>query len=151
MPTMSLRVTGTSARSRCSTQSKPFSFGERAQPGAPITGLPASEPMRSRLPGSTGMPKCSTRPPAASIAAGITSRRSAMAEAPKTTINSASDAPSATSSCVSAPASCGTRASRTMAASAGASRSPSTSSVFLTTEGLSPGSSVETTATRRRT
>ena len=31
------------------------------------------------------MPKCSTRPPAASMPAGITSRRSAMAEAPNTT------------------------------------------------------------------
>ena len=37
-----------------------------------------------RLPGSTGMPKCSIVPPTASTAAGITSRRSAIAEAPNT-------------------------------------------------------------------
>ena len=35
------------------------------------------------------MPKCSMRPPTASTAAGITSRRSAMADAPNTTTSSA--------------------------------------------------------------
>ena len=35
------------------------------------------------------MPKCSIVPPTASTAAGITSRRSAMAEAPNTTTSSA--------------------------------------------------------------
>ena len=45
--------------------------------------------MSSRLPGSTGMPKCSIRPPHASIALGITSRRSVIAEAPKMTTISA--------------------------------------------------------------
>ena len=43
-----------------------------------------ARPSSSRLPGSTGMPKCSIAPPTVSIALGITSRRSAMAEAPKT-------------------------------------------------------------------
>ena len=41
------------------------------------------------LPGSTGMPKCSIRPPACSTAAGITSRRSTMTEAPCTSTISA--------------------------------------------------------------
>ena len=34
------RLTGRPASSRISTQSKPFSFGERAQPGAPSTACP---------------------------------------------------------------------------------------------------------------
>ena len=89
MPVMSARVTGRPASSRISTQSNPFSLGERAQPGAPSTGRPRAVPTSIRLPGSTGMPKCSMRPPTASIAAGMTSRRSAMAEAPNTMTSSA--------------------------------------------------------------
>ncbi len=73
------------ARSLFNTQSKPFSLGLRAQPGAPITGLPSTRPSTSRLPGSTGSPTCSTKPPAARIAAGMTSSASATAEAPNTT------------------------------------------------------------------
>ena len=84
MPVMSARLTGKPASSRISTQSKPFSFGERAQPGAPITACPRNRPISIRLPGSTGMPKCSIAPPMASTAAGMTSRRSAIAEAPNT-------------------------------------------------------------------
>ncbi len=75
--------------SRISTQSKPFSLGLRAQPGAPSTGRPPAAPISIRLPGSTGMPKCSIVPPTASTAAGMTSRRSAMAEAPNTMTSSA--------------------------------------------------------------
>ena len=67
---------------RCSTQSKPFSLGERQQPGSPSTRRSPTLASSSRLPGSTGMPKCSTTPPAASIAAGSTSLRSVIAEAP---------------------------------------------------------------------
>ena len=37
---MSASRIGTPASTRCSTQSKPFSFGERAQPGAPMIGVP---------------------------------------------------------------------------------------------------------------
>lgn len=59
---MSARVTGISAKTRCRIQLKPFSFGDRAQPGAPITGVPSIDPRRSEFPGSTGIPKCSTRP-----------------------------------------------------------------------------------------
>ena len=42
MPAMSSAVTSSPAISRSSTQSKPFSLGLRAQPGAPITGFPPS-------------------------------------------------------------------------------------------------------------
>ena len=74
---------------RCRIQSKPFSLGERAQPGAPRIGVAPRVASSSRLPGSTGMPNRSIRPPNASIAAGMTSRRSVMAEAPKMTSASA--------------------------------------------------------------
>ena len=77
-----LPSTGRSAISRRSTQSKPLTLGERAQPGRPSTGRSPMRPSSSRLPGSTGMPKWRTSPPQAVIAAGITSRRSVMAEAP---------------------------------------------------------------------
>ena len=40
MPVMSSRVTGMPASNRISTQSNPFSFGERAQPGAPSKVFP---------------------------------------------------------------------------------------------------------------
>ena len=60
MPMMAPRSTGTSAARRCSTQSKPLSLGERAQPGRPSTGTSPCRASSSRLPGSTGMPKCST-------------------------------------------------------------------------------------------
>ena len=142
------RCTGTPASTRPSTQSKPFSFGERAQPGAPITGLPSRSPSSSRLPGSTGMPKCSIRPPAASSAAGMTSRRSVMAEAPNTT--------SASQRSLDRAQRLGERvrlvraraAPRRCARRPGASRASRTPSVLSTTLGFRPGSSVETTPTR---
>ena len=68
---MSTSVTSMPAISRSSTQSKPFSLGLRAQPGAPSTGLPRYLPTTIRLPGSTGMPARMTSPPASRIAAGI--------------------------------------------------------------------------------
>ena len=49
---------------RSSTQSAPFSAGDRAQPGKPITGLSPNLPWKRRLPGSTGIPKRVTLPPA---------------------------------------------------------------------------------------
>ena len=82
MPMMSARVTAMPAAIRCNTQSKPFGLGERQQPGRPSTTRPSRCASSRRLPGSTGMPKCSTTPPAASIAAGSTSARSVIAEAP---------------------------------------------------------------------
>ena len=144
---MSARDTGRPASSRISIQSKPFSFGERAQPGAPRIGCPRACPISIRLPGSTGMPKCSIRPPTASTAAGITSRRSAMAEAPNTTTSSAPSFSTSSIALASAPCSCGTRRSATIVAPAGASRSSVTRSVLSTTLAASPGSSVETTPT----
>ncbi len=132
-PVMSSRGTGRPARSRISTQSKPFSFGLRAQPGAPSTGRPPAAPIINRLPGSTGMPKCSMRPPIASSAAGITSRRSAIAEAPNTMASSAPALSTSSSARASAARSCGTRRSATIVAPAGASRSAVIFSVFSIT------------------
>ena len=51
MPVISLRDTGRPASSRISTQSKPFSLGERAQPGAPITGWPRAVPDQHQIAG----------------------------------------------------------------------------------------------------
>ena len=48
---MSARVIGTSARTRCSTQSKPFSFGERAHPGAPMIGDSAAFGQQQQIAG----------------------------------------------------------------------------------------------------
>ena len=148
MPVRSARVTLRPASSRISTQSKPFSTGERAQPGAPSTGTPPALPISSRLPGSTGMPKCSMAPPISVIAAGITSRRSAIAEAPNTITSSAPSPSNSLIAAASAASSCGTRRSAMMAAPAGASRSAVTRRVFSITFGASPGSRVETTPTR---
>ena len=144
MPVMSSRVTGRPASKRISTQSKPFSFGLRAQPGAPSTACPRTLPTSIRLPGSTGMPKCSILPPTASTAAGITSRRSAMAEAPNTITSSAPALSTASIARASAACSCGTRRSAIMLAPAGAIRAAVTLSVLSTTFGDRPGSSVET-------
>ena len=145
MPVIAARGTSRPASKRMSTQSKPFSFGERAQPGAPTTGYPRACAISRRLPGSTGMPKCSMRPPIASTAAGITSRRSAMAEAPNTMTSSA-PAPSTSSMArASARCSCGTRRSATIVAAAGARRSCVTFKVLSITLLASPGNTVETT------
>ncbi len=70
------------AARRSSTMSKPLYLGDLAQPGRPSTGLPSSSAVSSRLPGSTGMPKWMTSPPACSMPAGTTSWRSTIAEAP---------------------------------------------------------------------
>ena len=143
-PVMAARGTARPASNRINTQSKPFSFGDRAQPGAPSTGRPRASPTNSRLPGSTGMPKCSIRPPTASTAAGITSRRSAIAEAPKMITSSAPALSTSSSALARAPCSCGTRRSATIRASAGAMRSVVILNVFSITFGASPGKRVET-------
>ena len=91
---------------RANTQSNPFSLGDRAHPGAPMTGLPSISPTTSKLPGSTGMPTLSTAPPACLMAAGITSSASVTAEAPKMMIISLAGAISA-SALASAAVSCG--------------------------------------------
>ena len=95
------------------------------------------------------MPKCSTRPPIASTAAGITSRRSAMAEAPNTITSSAPSRSTSSSAFASASFSCGMRRSATIIAPAGASRSAVTRMVFSMTLVARPGSMVEITPTLR--
>ena len=53
-----------------------------------MTGTSPSRPSIMRLPGSTGMPRWRTSPPAETSAAGMTSPRSTMADAPKTRMGS---------------------------------------------------------------
>lgn len=148
MRTISARPNGSPAATRCSTQSKPFSLGERAHPGRPITGLPPSSPISSRLPGSTGMPKCSTTPPAAPIALGMTSRRSTTAEAPRTSIRSAPRAMPAVRASATWTASCSTTRSEISSPPTLARRARVTSTVCASTLGLVPGSRVWTSAAR---
>ena len=140
-PVTSSRDTGRPASSRIRIQSKPFSFGERAQPGAPRIGWPRACPISIRLPGSTGMPKCSMRaadrldrgrdhvaPVGDGGGAEHHHQLGARASAPRRP-------PWRPRAC-----SCGTRRSATIAAPAGASRSSVTRSVFSTTLVASPGS-----------
>ena len=87
---ISWAVTARPAASRSSTQSTPFSAGERAEPGRPTTGRPACSPRKSRLPGSTGIPKRISRPPAATSAARQVSAASEVAEAPRISTRSPS-------------------------------------------------------------
>ena len=51
MPVMASRGTSSPASSRISTQSKPFSLGERAQPGAPSTGRPRASADQQQVAG----------------------------------------------------------------------------------------------------
>ena len=103
-----------------------------------------------RLPGSTGMPKCSMVPPTASTAAGMTSRRSAIAEAPNTMTSSAPLVEHLVERARRAPRSRAARAApRRSSRRAGASRSAVTRSVFSITLSASPGSTVEMTPTLR--
>ena len=67
----------------------PFRRGLRAQPGSTSAGRAPIRPTQMRLPGSTGIPKCRISPPARTIPAGPTSRRSTTAEAPTTSSSSA--------------------------------------------------------------
>ena len=147
MPVSSARVTFSPARSRISTQSKPFSTGERAQPGAPSTGTPPALPISSRLPGSTGMPKCSMAPPISVIAAGMTSRRSAIAEAPNTITSSAPRPSNSLIDAARSASSCGTRRSAMMLAPAGREPLRRHAQRLVDHFGASPGSRVETTPT----
>ena len=144
MPMMSCRVTGMPAARRPSTQSKPFSLGERAQPGRPRTVRSPRCASSSRLPGSTGMPKCSTVPPAASIAAGSTSRRSVIAEAPAISRRSP---PLARMRSASAVISWAERASLISRPPAAAMRSAVTATVLSSTDSLVPGRRVWISAT----
>ena len=95
MPDMTAPSTFSPANSRAKTQSIPFSRGLRAHPGRTSAGRSPMAHTQMRLPGSTGMPKCSTFPPAATMPAGPTSRRSTTALAPATRRMSAPSAISA--------------------------------------------------------
>ena len=93
MPLMSAPLIGTSASTRCSTQSKPFSLGERAQPGAPMIGR--SSIARRAAADCRDRPACRNDRPGRRTprsAAGMTSRRSVIAEAPKISRTSQSGA-----------------------------------------------------------
>ena len=110
----------------------------------------APSPISSRLPGSTGMPKCSMRPPTASTrgrndVAAVGDRRGAEHHDQLGAVASSTSS----SALASARCSCGTRRSATMLAPAGASRSSVTCSVFSITLSARPGSRVETTPTLR--
>ena len=140
--------TGRSAESRCSTQSKPLSFGERAQPGNPTTGAPSHSPIRMRLPGSTGMPKCTTRPPASSIPAGTTSRRSTMAEAPAIRKMSARAARASARRSATSASSWPQRRSATISPPSASTRARVISAVLSKILSFIPGSTVWTRATR---
>ena len=93
------------------------------------------------------MPNRSMRPPKASIAAGMTSLRSVIAEAPKTMTRSAACA-SRASAATSGSISWGVVSWATIWAPVGARRASSARRVFATTLSLRPGRTVETTATR---
>ena len=77
----------------------------------------------------------------------MTSRRSAMAEAPNTMTSSAPALRTSSMAPASAACSCGTRFSATMVAPAGAMRAAVIFSVLSTTFGARPGSKVETMPT----
>src|SRR6266851_1238454 len=139
---ISSRVTAIPASRRCSTQSKPFSLGERAQPGRPSTGTPSSRPSRMRLPGSTGMPKCSIVPPHSLIAAGMTSRRSTIAEAPAIRIRPGFPAAASLIRAARLPTAWAQRSSPISRLPSEARRDFVTSTVLSRMLSLSPGSRV---------
>ena len=133
------RRAGASAPSRSRSPS-----GERAQPGAPSTGRPSALATSSRLPGSTGMPKCSMRAAdrldrRRDHVAPVGDRRGAEHDHQ---LGAARRAPRRAPR-RARPVSCGTRRSATIVAPAGASRSCVTLRVFSITLSARPGSSVE--------
>ncbi len=95
------------------------------------------------------MPKCSIVPPARSIAAGMTSRRSAMAEAPAIRIISAPPALASAMACVTASTVWPQRTSAAGSAPSDASRPFMISSVLSSTLSLRPGRRVWIKATGR--
>ena len=149
MRMMSRGVTGTPANSRVSTKSIPFRLGLRAQPGSTSAGFSPIRPRQIRLPGSTGMPKCRISPPARTIPAGPTSRRSTTAEAP---ITSSRSAPAATSPSSARPIASSWCAQRTGGSSEPVSaviRASVIAIVLSVTLSFRPGSSVTTSPTFR--
>ena len=84
MPVIASGETSSPASRRLRTQSKPFSTGERAQPGAPRTGTcadPAEKQEIARIDRHAEMLDLAAGRP---IAAGMTSSISVIADAPKT-------------------------------------------------------------------
>ena len=137
------RRAGGSAPSRI--RSRPASA---RSPARRAPGVPSSSPRSSRLPGSTGMPKCRTRPPAASIAAGMTSALSVIAEAPKAMRRSAPSPRSLRERLGERARHRAARASRRAErAPAGFSRSSRMRRVLSITEGFRPGSVVAASPT----
>ncbi len=134
---------------RSITQSTPENLSERAEPGRPMTRRSPSSARKTRLPGSTGMPKRVMRPPAAATAAGATSARSEVAEPVRISTISPADSASAASS---AAVSCGVTRSKTRSMPSAVSRVRIASAPLATTFSGMPGVRVRIRpAVRRRT
>ncbi len=95
------------------------------------------------------MPKCSIVPPAATIAAGITSRRSTIAEAPCTSTMSAPARRPPRCAARARPLGASQRSSPTSVQPSAVSRASVTSRVLSRMLSLRPGNRVWTSATRR--
>ena len=148
MSMMSSALTFTFAITRARTQSKPLSLGERAQDGTPITGTSPSAPNIIRLPGSTGMPRCNTLPPARVTAMGITSPRSVMADAPNTRMGSQPEAFMSVMAAVTCAMSCSTTRTEASVPPRAEIRSCIASSDLATIVGLVCGKRVMTNPAR---
>ena len=138
MSAISSSSSGRPARTSCKTQSNPFSRGERAHPGMPITGMPSRLADISRLPGSAGRPSLSTLPPACSTAIGTISRRSLMADAPQISSASAPCCRAASMAFATASASCATTRLSTSAQPSWLRRCLVTFSVLVSKDGFMP-------------
>ena len=101
------------------------------------------------MPGSTGSPRRSTVPPAVSMAAGTTSRRSTIADAPRTTRTSQPAEARPARAAATSPSSCGQRRSASRLAPMPASLSRRTEDALSSIDGREPGSTVRTSPARR--
>ena len=138
------RRTAGSARSRCRSAS-----GCARSRAAPARALAPIRPRQIRLPGSTGMPKCRISPPACTMPAGPTSRRSTTAEAPTTSSRSAPCEISASSALPIGASSCGVRSGGSSEPVSWVIRCSVAAMVFSVTLSFRPGSSVTTRPTFR--
>ena len=150
MPVMASRGTSSPASKRISTQSNPFSLGERAQPGAPSTGRPRASRQQQQIAGIDRHAEM-LDPPADRLDRG----RDHVAPVGDGGSAEHDDELGALAQHLferlreRAPARAATRRSATIVAPAGASRSAVTCRVFSITLSASPGSTVETTPTLR--
>ena len=146
MPVMSSRATGSRRAAASAPSRSRFPSASARSPARRAPARRRALPISSRLPGSTGMPKCSIAPPSA-----LDRRRDDVAPVGDgggaehdhqlgAVARAVPRSPSASAAC-----SCGTRRSAMIAAPAGASRSAVTCSVLSTTFGASPAA-----ASRRR-